>query len=364
MGSAQWPYQPVILENAEKEIYANEIQPFLPQKIIDFHTHICLKEYVQEPHTKNQGAQESNYYSDYTGRLYPLTIEKLLETNKTIYAGKEVMVLCLPIPFCLFDAKSMNLYIKDSIEKHNVFGLAAPIYNKTQDLDDLIEWGGFKGFKTFCDLPNKMYGDNSINLSDLAKSEMMKVANKRNLIVVIHLPKSKRIADPENIKEIKEIATKYPDANIVLAHMGRSFCPEVLQVGLKSLGKLDNVYLDTSGVTEEEVFRFGLEEWGIDKVTFGTDSPLSFLRAKRPCLRDRLHVQKSGMSLWYVKENVPWVTSEERKGFEKEIDQIILYAYNQILGIKRAAMKIGLGRKDVEKIFCKNAERLLAKTGL
>jgi hypothetical protein len=68
------------------------------------------------------------------------------------------------------------------------------------------------------------------------------------------------------------------------------------------------------------------------------------------------------MSLWYVKENVPWVTSEERKAYEKEMDQIILYAYNQILGIKKAALNLGLGRKDVEKIFCKNAERLLAKT--
>ena len=362
MGSAQWPYQPVVLEDAEREIYANEIRFFLPQKIIDFHTHVCLEEHVQESHAKYKEGQDPTYYNNYEGWLYPLTIEKLLETNKTIYAGKEVMVLCLPLPFHLFDAKSMNQYIRDCIKKQNVFGLAAPVYNRTQDLDELIEWGGFRGFKTFCDLPNKTYGDNSINLGDLAKSEMMEVADKRSLIVVIHLPKSKRIADPENIKEIRKLATKYPDANIILAHMGRSFCPEVLQVGLKRLGKLDNVFLDTSGVTEEEVFRFGMEEWGIDKVTFGTDSPISFLRAKRPCLRDKFHLQKSGMSLWYVKENVPWITPEERKAYEKEADQIILYAYNQILGIKKAAMKLGLGRRDVEKIFFRNAEKLLART--
>jgi hypothetical protein len=256
----------------------------------------------------------------------------------------------------------MNQYIKDCIEKHGIFGLAAPICNTTQEYDELVEWGGFRGFKSFCDLPNKVYGDNSINLSDLIKPEMMEVANKRHLIVVIHLPKSKRIADPENIKKIREIATKYPDANIVLAHMGRSFCPEVLQAGMKSLGKLNNVFLDTSGVTEEEVFRLGLEEWGIENVTFGTDSPLSFLRAKRPCQKDKLYVQKSGMSLWYVKEDVPWVTAEERRAYEHEADQIILYAYNQILGIKKAAMNLGLGKIDVEKIFYRNAEELLAKT--
>lgn len=362
MGSTQWPYQPIILDNREKMIYKEEIQPFIPQKIIDFHTHICLKEHVQEIYAESQETQELTYYRSYMGQLYPLTVEKLLETNKKIYVGKEVMVLCLPIPFCLLDAKSMNEYIKDSIEKHNVFGLAAPIYETTQELDDLIEWGGFKGFKTFCDLPEKRYGDDSINLHDLVKPEMLKVANEKSLIIIIHLPKNKRIADPKNIKEIKEIAKKYPDVNIVLAHMGRSFCPDVLRAGLKSLGKIDNVYLDTSGVTEEEVFKVGLEEWGIERVIFGTDSPISFLRAKRPCLRDRMHVQKSGMSLWYVKEKVPWITSEERKAYEKEMDELILYAYNQILGIKEAANKLGLGRKDVEKIFYKNAERLLAKT--
>ncbi len=362
MNSSQWPYRPVVLEDAEKEVYADEIQSFLPPRIVDFHTHICLKEHVQEPHAEKGGAQRTNYYSDYSGWLYPLTVEKLLETNKTVYAGKEVKVLCLPLPFHIFDSKSMNQYIRDCIEKHSVFGLAAPICNTVQEYDELIEWGGFRGFKTFCDLPNKVYGDNSINLSDLVKPEMMEVANKRRLIVVIHLPKSRRIADPENVKKIRETATKYPDANIVLAHMGRSFCPEVLQAGMKGLGKLDNVFLDTSGVTEEEVFRLGLEEWGVDNVTFGTDSPISFLRAKRPCLQDKLHVQKSGMSLWYVKEDVPWITAEERRAYEKEADQIILYAYNQILGIKKAATKLSLGRKDGEKVFCKNAERLIAKT--
>ena len=52
MGSAQWPYQPVVLEDVEREIYANEIRSFIPQKIIDFHTHICLEEHVQESHAK------------------------------------------------------------------------------------------------------------------------------------------------------------------------------------------------------------------------------------------------------------------------------------------------------------------------
>ena len=189
----------------------------------------------------------------------------------------------------------------------------------------------------------------------------MTVANERSLIVLIHLPKKKRIADPRNIKEIREIATKYPEANIVLAHMGRSFCPDVLQTGLKDLGKLDNVYFDTSGVTEKEVFEVGLEGWGVDKIIFGTDAPLSFLRARRPCITDKIQVQKSGMSLWHVKEKVPWVTSEERKAYEKKLDDLILYAYEQILGIKMAAKNLGIGRKDIERIFYRNAEKLLAE---
>ena len=41
-----------------------------------------------------------------------------------------------------------------------------------------------------------------------------------------------------------------------------------------------------------------------------------------------------------------------------EGDQITFFIYEEILACKRACMALGLGRKDVRKIFCENAAKL------
>ena len=337
------------LEKKEQEIYDAQINSLLPSKIIDFHAHTGLRENFREVSKKRR----MEYIG--VGIAYYLPIEKLLLIYQKVFKGKIVESVVCPFPFRECKATEANKYVSKVVkENKNVEGffLADSILTE-EKMGNLLLEDGFKGLKPY---PDRVVGKawNDINVYDYVTPDMLKIADRYKLPIFMHVPKDMRLASPETIKEIREISTKFPDVTIVLAHIGRLHCPPLIERGISSVADLQNVYLETSLVTNPDVFKFALEKFGPERVIFGTDLPASLVRCKIICV--------DGKRIWAVREKYPWVKDEERKLYEKEIENLISLVYENILAFKKAIEELNLSKNDVDKIFYKNARNILDRT--
>ena len=72
-------------------------------------------------------------------------------------------------------------------------------------------------------------------------------------------------------------ADKYPNAKLILAHLGYSFTGALdLQVNAVKASKSDNIYIDCSSAKSllNNLIEWAANEIGPDKILFGTDAPL------------------------------------------------------------------------------------------
>ncbi|RJS84471.1 amidohydrolase [Candidatus Bathyarchaeota archaeon] len=69
--------------------------------------------------------------------------------------------------------------------------------------------------------------------------------------------------------DVKILAERYPEAKIIMAHLGGDW-----ELGLKAVRKCENVYVDTSGnYPEMGMIEAAVNELGAERVVFGSDAP-------------------------------------------------------------------------------------------
>ena len=117
--------------------------------------------------------------------------------------------------------------------------------------------------------------------------EAMEVAHELQLVIMLHLPRSLRLADPLNIASLRRLSAAYPGAQIVVAHAGRSYCPSTMRGGIGPLRVRPNVFFEVSMVQEPLVIQILLDHVDSQRVFFGTDLPVAAMRGRRVCMNDR-----------------------------------------------------------------------------
>ncbi len=121
-----------------------------------------------------------------------------------------------------------------------------------------------------------------ISIFDFLPHAHLEVADRHKKAVLLHLPRKGRLADPDNIHEIREIVQKYPNLKLVLAHFGRCFNPVYFESGIRQLGdELKAIYFDTAAVINPAVHQLALENLHYQKILFGTDFPILLWHGKR-----------------------------------------------------------------------------------
>lgn len=73
------------------------------------------------------------------------------------------------------------------------------------------------------------------------------------------------------------IAEYYPEIQVVLAHMGGSIDP-VIKEAIDNV-KTDNVWLDTSGITNPRIIEYAVTHFDENRILFGSDIPWCSLNA-------------------------------------------------------------------------------------
>jgi predicted TIM-barrel fold metal-dependent hydrolase len=334
---------PNYLERVDLPFYRQYIEGFLPDELVDFHTHVGKIE-----HMKYAGGPPRTWVDYLTPHSW--TVESHYRHYATIFPGKKVT----PVMFGMLsgepDVDALNAYAAAGAAQHQAYAflVTRPEWSGAE-LERRIREGGFRGLKPYPTMVRGKAGDD-ITVFDFLPREHMAVAQALGLPVILHLPRPGRLADPANLAELHHICAGYPQLKLVVAHIGRAYCLPNAEKGLPQLRDCANLYYDFSAATDADVFELALREVGPRRLIFGSDIPYVAFRARRYC---------EGDNYVNVVRFASFTDSHLRVASPEEKDSITFYVYEQIAAMRRAAERVGLSRADVDDIFTNNALRLL-----
>lgn len=191
-----------------------------------------------------------------------------------------------------YDPIKGNKEIFDAVKKYPErligFGVISPRYKQTlvkQEIDKCIKEYGMKGLKLHPTL-NGYYADSTI------VDPVMEKAIHYDIPLLFHTWND----DYSNPRRIATLAQRFPQAKIIMAHMGFEDWLEAIVIAEKA----ENIYLDTTGTTTEWlIIKTAVERCGEDKILFGSDSPALNLGAELAKVKDAQISQQAKEKILY-----------------------------------------------------------------
>ncbi|MCL2816203.1 MAG: amidohydrolase [Oscillospiraceae bacterium] len=332
------------MENFFDEYIDSEI----PENILDFHVHMWKQEQWNDQ--KDGGGSASERYM-VSQKQYPLPA--LSADAALCFPGKKYHAVCFGNPGPLTDTLMTNGYIANCAKQNGALfplmvaggGRIAP-----EILEESLERGGFLGYKVYLNWVGNDY--RNVKVEDMLTPFEKELANLRHLVILLHVPGSGRLADPEIQQGVINLAKECPETNVVLAHCGRCYHPlEIFKAepSMGAMAKLGNVYMDTAMVMEPAVIETAIKAMGHGKILFGTDLPIAAMTGKRVNILDH----------WVdvVKKGYP------ESDFRVASDMFgASYMAREIcLAVLVAAKLAGLGKRELDDIFFENGMRIIKK---
>jgi len=341
---------PLEIKEIDKSVYNNELKAFLPEKIIDVHTHI----WQHAP--DRSSADPQNRLVTWPSLVAPKNpVEDHIESYRLMLPGKQVT----PVVFANVIDKntrvSFNNYVRDSsrICKLPALYFASPEMH-AEDLRNCIVEGGFLGIKVYLSLSKSYIPVEEIRIFDFLPHHQLKLMDEMGLMVILHIPRNGRLNDPVNLAQMLEIEERYQNLKLIIAHVGRAYCKEDVGEAFEILSKTRRMYFDFSANTNAEVFEQLINAVGPDRILFGSDMPIVRMRMKRICENGH-YVNIVPAGLYGDVSGDPNMREVEGP----EADKLTFFLYEELLAFKKAAGKTGLGDNDIENIFYNNSKGVI-----
>jgi predicted TIM-barrel fold metal-dependent hydrolase/GNAT superfamily N-acetyltransferase len=286
-------------------------------------------------------------------------VEHLIETYRLMFPGKSITPMIfanLADPRC-FDAA--NSYVSRSARRHR---LPALIFSdprwSASDLEARIQKGGFLGIKSYLTMSPAYLPTAEIRIFDFFPHHQLELMNRHGWIVMLHIPRNARLRDPVNLAQMLEIEERYPQLQLIIAHVGRAYCPEDIGDAFKVLAQTKRMCFDISANANAVVFRRLLETVGPKRVLFGSDMPILRMRARRIC--------EKGFYVNLVPKGLYGDVSGDAHMRElrgAEAAKLTFFMYEELAAFGRAAQAIKLSRADIAAVFYDNAAAILKRAG-
>jgi len=274
--------------------------------------------------------------------------KKELEENfKILFPKKEVDCVSFPFPFRETHIEKANNYI---LGFSNPF-ILGDIYNPKKTIK-LLENKKVKGLKVYYDFVKKDYKD--IIISDFLPEVFLEKLNSLKKPLMLHVPGSS-INEAKNISELIRISKDFPNLKIILAHIGRCSTKKDLVESLSTIKNLTNIVLDTSTITSAEAFEEAIKIFGVNRILYGSDSPYSNTNGRI------INVPGKIKNPFITQKVFPWTLPYLRKWYLQNKPELTFLVYHQLDAMRKASKKLRLGKEDIERIFYKNAKKLLAR---
>lgn len=325
----------------DQSFYKTYLAGRMPPRIFDAHIHLNLPEhipFISQERLHGDWAFECGLY---------LSAEDALAQGAMLFPGVPYTLAGFPWPIREADLAANNAYL---LEK-KAEGLVRPFMATRPDWDpDELDrqLSDFCGFKPYPDFVVSAKGAEA-SIFDFMPHAQLEVLNRHKKAVVLHLPRKDRLADKNNLRELLTMREHYPDIQIIIAHLGRSFCPIYLERGLDGLGSaVDGFYFDTAAVFNPVVYEIAFRRIRTERILFGTDGPILYWHGKRRWTETTYEN--------LCREDYSW--NRHAEGAEAEAGYTFIL-YEQLRAMFDAMERAGFGPRETEAIFAANAEKLL-----
>lgn len=339
-------------EKADCLYYEEKLRNFLPDKLIDIHTHVWLEKFETE-----EGSAPVRTVAWPSLVAKENSIEDLLHTYALMFPGKSVTPLIFSQVSLAVDIDACNNYIRESSVKYNIPSLllVKPEQSAAETEEAIIK-GGFLGCKVYLNFAPAIIPENEICIYDFLPHHQLRVLDKLGLIVMLHIPRPGRLKDPVNLRQLLEIERGYPNLKLIVAHVGRAYCIEDAGNAFELLSQTHNMVFDFAANTNSEVFRQLIQAVGPKRILFGSDLPILKMRTRRIC--------ENGTYINLVPKGLYGDVSVDRHLREVEgpqAESLTFFMYEEIEAMRLAAMAEGLNRSDIKDMFFNNAAGILNK---
>ncbi len=332
----------------DRAFWSEHLEDFLPKRIIDAHTHVTDPAFRLAPMTDRKRRQIwVNEVSE------PIDAPSAERCQGVVFPGREVTCLAMGHPSLDYDIEASNAYTSAECARRNWHGLALlrPQWPGERVAAELAR-PGIIGLKPYYAMigPSGDTRDKHLAASifDFLPHPALEALDEARGWVTLHVPKAERLGHPDNIREIREIRRRYPNIVLVIAHLGRCYTLPHAEESLPQLADDDGLYLDNSAVLNPDVHYFALKTLGPERILYGTDNPVFYMRGRRQW-EGREYVNRT---------NYPFHFNKEREPPEVEA-KYTLMMYEQLKAIKDVCTELSLPRAEVEAIFHGNADRLI-----
>ena len=310
------------LTGMDREIWAEELEDFVPQQIFDAHVHLWSNSCM--PDGK----------SNFTDHGF----EDVDRFSKMVFPGRKVDHLLLGTPVPGMDVVYFNRFLAGEMAKSRL-KLASAIVSpelSADMLDDTIKKYHFCGLK-----PYRIFAADPANcrITDYLPESLLEVADHHKLSITMHLAKMDGIADPENMADLENLTRRYPQIRWILAHCARAFNPYTLEKNVFKLREISNIYYDLSAVCDARSMYLLFKHEDISRLMFGTDN-----------------IMAGGVHAKYIAWGKGW---QFFSGMELPHcrGEAVLVCYEQLRAMKQACDMAGVTSQQQRDIFYFNAKR-------
>lgn len=330
----------------DRKVYAEQLADFLPDRMVDAHIHLWTPTCREEYHRSESLVQ-------WPERVAPdCSFEDLMASYETMFPGKQVFPVLMTTPTC-------HLHIGNpyALEKAKAAGLPALYCTRPETTEEEIRQAfaaGFCGIKPYLNYAPSYIPANEIRIYDFVTREQFRLMDELGGVVMLHIARPGRLADPVNIAELMNIDEKYPGAKVIVAHIGRAYTPESLGNAFDTLKNSKNLLFDFTATTYEPAITACIQAVGTKRLMFGSDMPITKMRMYR--------ITENGTYINVIPRGIYGDVSADPHMREVDGEDITTFMYEELLAFKRSAEKLGLSRQDVEDILCNNAVRTFNMT--
>ena len=325
-----------LVHEEDQLFFERELAQFLPDKIFDAHVHIWHPDFFKRPFPETPEVFGYNQLDEMLGFIHRDRLQGALFLSS------------INIPGTL---------MRDVAESNEWVSRQTSFDKKCRGLlfitpGDDPEWirlevhrlklQGFKCYHTFAKSSPTWEAD----IPEYLPEEQVRIAHEEELVILLHMVKTRAVADPSNIHWIRYYCETYPKMKLILAHSARGHQPGHNLEGLPRLKGLPNLYFDTSAICEPMSHIILLRLMGFEHLLYGTD----FIgpRGRCACVNDTF--------VWLYGDTPVW---KEKHTTIKPV----LLPLEQARALKWACWTERLSDSAIEDIFYNNAAALFGISG-
>lgn len=334
----------VSLTARDRELYGRLAAEGLPARIFDAHVHIferaCFPPGFEFP--------PRECYQRFGGQH---TLEQFEDAARALLAGRQVGMLSFGTPHPRCDRSAAARYTGATIDNRARFGLAlvAP-EDSAADLEQRLRAHRLIGYKPYRSFVSGMDAE-AVRIPHILPAAQMELADALGLAVMLHIPRELRLADPDNQRDMVEICRRYPNAQIIFAHIGRAYWYRNVVGNLDGIARCPNAWLDTAMVNHPEVLHYAFTHFPRERIVFGSDAPIAWLRGKSVEINDQY--------AYLMAE--PYAIGTAIHDPASTV-QFTFFYYEMLRAVLEAARRAGWTAGELEDFFWGNAHGLCART--